>query len=149
MRGKRLLVVTLTAALLLFVCAGCAPGTERFANDQAGFWNGLWHGLIMIITFVIGLFTENVRMYEPNNVGPLYDLGFLFGAIISLGGCASSKCKRAKVIRQKEWEDVESEVKAGIRSWLAESDSPEGEWEEIARRVEEKIKRELKTWADN
>ena len=153
MRTRRFLTLSAAAALML-VCAGCAPGTERFAISQAGFWAGLWHGLIMIITFIIGLFTENVRMYEPNNVGALYDLGFILGALISLGGCASNRCKKArvKVRKEREWEDigerVEEKVRTGIQSWLDESDSTEGDWEEIARKVEEKIKRELKDWTE-
>jgi len=150
MNARRFLVVALALALVLFVCVGCAPGTERYETSQAGFWAGLWHGLIMIITFVIGLFAENVRMYEPNNVGALYDLGFLFGAIISLGCCASSRCKskRSKVVHaEPEWDEIERKVKAGIRKWADESE--EGEWEEVARKVEEKIKRELRDWADN
>ena len=77
MNVRRLRVLALPAALLLLACAGCAAGTERFASAPAGFWNGLWHGFICIVTFVIGLFSESVRMYEPHNVGALYDLGFL------------------------------------------------------------------------
>jgi len=159
MRTRRFLVLA-TAAGLLLVCAGCAPGTERFVASQAGFWAGLWHGFIMVITFVIGLFSQNVRMYEPNNVGALYDLGFLFGALISLGGGASNRCKKAcvkvrkerKERKEREWEDigdrVEEKVRTGIQNWLDESDSTEGEWEEIASKVEEKIKRELKNWTE-
>jgi hypothetical protein len=153
MRSRGFLILAVAAGLLL-MCAGCAPGTERFAVSQAGFWAGLWHGLIMIITFVIGLFSDSVRMYEPNNVGALYDLGFLLGAMISLGGCASSRCKNAMVKsrKEREWEDigirVEEKVRTGIQNWLDESDSEEGEWEEIAKRVEEKIKSELKDWTD-
>jgi hypothetical protein len=153
MRLRRVLFVALAAAVLL-VCAGCAPGTERFASSPAGFWAGLWHGLIMIITFIISLFTDNVRMYEPNNVGALYDLGFLLGAIISLGGCANKGCRRPKVKdrREKEWEEigsrVEQKVRVGIQKWLEESETDDGEWEEVARKVEEKIKRELKNWVD-
>jgi hypothetical protein len=155
MRGRRLLVVALAAALLLFACAGCAPGTERFADNQAGFWAGLWHGLIMIITFVISLFSDTVRMYEPNNVGALYDLGFVLGALICLGGgCGGRKKKRGVYVRtkEKEWEDigerVEEKVRKGIQQWLDESDREEQDWEEIGRKVEEKIKRELNKWAD-
>ena len=155
MKVRRLRMLALPAALLLLVCAGCAAGTARFESASAGFWNGLWHGLICIITFVIGLFSDTVRMYEPNNVGALYDLGFLLGAIISLGSGAGHSCrKKAKVVvhKEKEWEEigvkVEEKVRTGIRKWLEESERGEGDWEEIGRKVEEKIKRELKEWAD-
>ena len=155
MKVRRLRMLAFPAALLLLVCAGCAAGTERFASAPAGFWNGLWHGLICIVTFVIGLFSDTVRMYEPNNAGALYDLGFLLGAIVTLGGGARhQRHKKAKVLvrKEKEWEEigakVEEKVRKGIRKWLEESERGEGDWEEVGRKVEEKIKRELKEWAD-
>jgi hypothetical protein len=155
MKVRRLRMLAFPAALLLLVCAGCAAGTERFASAPAGFWNGLWHGFILIVTFVISLFSENVRMYEPNNVGALYDLGFLLGAMVTLGGGAGHhNRKKAKILvrKEKEWEDigvkVEAKVRKGIRKWLEESERGEGDWEEIGRKVEEKIKRELSDWAD-
>jgi hypothetical protein len=154
MEARRLRWLILPAALMLLACAGCAAGTARFETAQAGFWNGLWHGLIMIITFVISLFSDTVRMYEPNNVGALYDLGFVLGALICLGGCAGNRCRKSsvKVRREKEWEDigdrVEEKVRKGIQQWLDESDREEQDWDEIGRKVEEKIKRELNKWAD-
>ena len=155
MKVRRLRMLAFPAALLLLVCAGCAAGTERFASAPAGFWNGLWHGFICVVAFVISLFSENVRMYEPNNVGALYDLGFLLGAAVMLGGGAKqhrSKKARICVSKDKEWEEigerVEVKVKKGIQKWLDESDGADENWEEIGRKVEEKIKRELSDWAD-
>ena len=156
MSARRRRALLAAAATLLLVCAGCAAGTARFETSQAGFWAGLWHGLICVITFIIGLFAENVRMYEPNNVGALYDLGFLIGAIIVLGGgCkGSSRSRKVKfeVSKEKEWEEigqrVEEKVRKGIRKWLDESERGDEEWEEIGRKVEEKIKRELRKWSE-
>jgi hypothetical protein len=47
----------------------------------AGFWAGLWHGIIAPITFIISLFTSKVRIYETNNKGLWYDFGFLLGVL--------------------------------------------------------------------
>ncbi|MCI0353867.1 MAG: hypothetical protein L0099_02335 [Acidobacteria bacterium] len=52
----------------------------------AGFLAGLWHGLIIPITFIVSLFTPKVRFYETNNRGLLYDFGFILGASGALGG---------------------------------------------------------------
>lgn len=60
--------------------AGAAP---------AGFWAGVWHGLIFPFTFIVSLFIPGVRIYEKNNRGRLYDFGFLLGASASLGGGGS------------------------------------------------------------
>ena len=155
MSERRMRLLAVPAVLLLLACAGCAAGTARFETAQASFWAGLWHGLICVITFIIGLFSENVRMYEPNNVGALYDLGFLIGAIVVLGGgCRGSRKKKVQIelSKEKEWEEigkrVEEKVRRGIESWLDESEQGDEEWEEVGRKVEEKIKRELRKWAE-
>lgn len=80
-----LIALVLIAAMLV----GCAPAANEIAGqgeDQAGFWAGLWHGAIMLITFVISLFNDNVGIYEINNNGGWYDFGFLLGALMFLGG---------------------------------------------------------------
>ena len=81
-------LVVAGAALVLFVagCAGSNPlqGTSG-TSGVAGFWAGLWHGLICPFTFVISLFNHGIRMYEVHNNGMWYDLGFLIGASSSLG----------------------------------------------------------------
>ncbi len=140
--------------LFVLVLAGCAAGpASRFTADQpAGFWAGLWHGLICIVTFVISLFTSAVRIYETNNTGGWYDLGFLIGAAICLGGGVKIKC-RAKSSSEKEWDEigekVERKVRRAIAGWLnEEKGDEERDWEEIGRKIEEKIKRELRDWAD-
>lgn len=85
------------------VLAACAAGDPRFTTeDPAGFWFGLWHGLIAFITLVIGLFDDSVEVYERANSGGWYDLGFLLGASCWAGSAHQShrtwrdgKAKRA------------------------------------------------------
>ncbi|MDD5529361.1 MAG: hypothetical protein PHX21_04950 [bacterium] len=52
----------------------------------AGFWAGLWHGIIIAITYIISLFNSNVRIYEINNTGRGYDFGFMIGVSGIIGG---------------------------------------------------------------
>jgi hypothetical protein len=33
-------------------------------NPAAGFWGGLWHGIIAPITFIVSLFATGVSIYE-------------------------------------------------------------------------------------
>lgn len=54
--------------------------------SPAGFWAGLWHGIICPITFIVSLFSSGVRIYETKNRGPLYDFGFIIGVLAALGG---------------------------------------------------------------
>jgi hypothetical protein len=77
---------------LTLVLAACAAGANpevgvaAQGGDVAGFWAGLWHGIISPITFIISLFTEDVSVYEVHNNGNWYDFGFVLGAGILFGG---------------------------------------------------------------
>jgi hypothetical protein len=153
MLGKRHRI-TLAAAviIMLLTLAGCAAGPTRFVDHQAGFLAGLWHGFIIVVTFIIGWFTDSVQIYARNNTGGWYDFGFVLGAMIMLGGSGCGKWKKKyKKEKEKEWDkigdQVEEKVRKGIKCWLDESG--EGEWEEIGKKIEEKIKRELRDWAES
>jgi uncharacterized membrane protein len=45
----------------------------------ATFLSGLWHGLLITLFFIISLFNDRVGIYEANNNGGWYNLGFLIG----------------------------------------------------------------------
>ena len=64
------------------VLAIAGPGSKFQIQGAmpAGFWVGLWHGVISPITFIVSLFNPQVRMYETHNRGCLYDFGFILGA---------------------------------------------------------------------
>lgn len=89
--------------LFLFVLASCVPGpnglekTRDSEGKVAGFFKGLWHGLISPITFVISVFSKNVRLYEVHNNGTWYNFGFVLGAGLFLqGGILGSRKARKK-----------------------------------------------------
>ncbi len=77
---------------LLIIVTSCAPGNEKFDATAANFWAGLWHGFISLFTFIISLFNDKVTIYELNNVGKLYNLGFILGVMIFYGGGTKSSC---------------------------------------------------------
>jgi hypothetical protein len=85
-------LLVLLALIFLLVLSACAPGPNRLENmknpegEVAGFWQGLWHGIIAPVTFIISLFNDNVNMYEVYNNGGWYNLGFAIGAMIITGG---------------------------------------------------------------
>jgi hypothetical protein len=84
-----LAVGIITAALLLAACAaGANPeaGVAAPDGDVAGFWLGLWHGLIAPIAFIVSLFSDTVNIYEVHNNGNWYNFGFILGAGVWFGG---------------------------------------------------------------
>jgi hypothetical protein len=87
--------------LLLDVClllgTACVPGKPRYDDPEkpAGFWSGVWHGLIVVITMIWQFFNPQIRIYEVNNNGWPYDLGFVLAVIaIFSGGRASHGSNR-------------------------------------------------------
>jgi hypothetical protein len=84
----RILGVAIVAVSILALAA-CAPGPNPEANSTpspAGFFLGLWHGLIIVITFIISLFNPDVGIYEVQNNGALYNFGFVLGVSLAFGG---------------------------------------------------------------
>jgi len=69
--------------------AGPNSKYQQAGADPAGFWAGLWHGLISPITFLVSLFNPGVRIYETNNRGRLYDFGFIIGVSGAFGSSGS------------------------------------------------------------
>jgi hypothetical protein len=97
MTAKKLIPLAILLVLMLSACAaGVNPeiGLADTDGDVAGFWLGLWHGLIAPITFVISLFTDNVNMYDVHNNGNWYDFGFAFGLAMSFGGSSRGSKRR-------------------------------------------------------
>lgn len=97
MNLRRLIPIAFVLVLLLAACsAGANPETGIAAadGDVAGFWMGLWHGLIAPITFLISLFKDTVNVYDVHNNGNWYDFGFMFGLSISLGGSSRGAKRR-------------------------------------------------------
>lgn len=91
--------IALGAALMLAACAAgpnTAAGTPGPDGDVAGFWLGLWHGLIAVVTFVISLFTDSVSVYEVHNDGGWYDFGFVLGLLLSLGSGGGGAAARRR-----------------------------------------------------
>jgi len=87
--------IVLVALVMLFLTS-CAPGCEKFDTEPAGFFMGLWHGIISFVTFIISLFNENVNIYEINNSGWPYNLGFILGIMIVYGGSSKGTCRRKR-----------------------------------------------------
>lgn len=89
-------------ALTVFLLAACAPGPNQLADvpneegDLAGFWQGLWHGIISPFTFIASLFFQGVHIYEVHNNGAWYNLGFLLGAATVLGGGGGGAARRSR-----------------------------------------------------
>jgi uncharacterized membrane protein HdeD (DUF308 family) len=89
--NKRLIpvvVVTIGLALLLSGCAAANQyvNTPSTTGDTAGFLQGIVQGFIIIFAFIVSLFDPTVGIYEVHNDGTAYNIGFVIGIWLFLGG---------------------------------------------------------------
>jgi len=141
---------------LFLLLTGCAAGDAQFGIESpAGFWYGLWHGIISMLTLVIHIFNDSVIVYEMNNSGGWYDFGFLLGVIFVWGGGCHMKCKSVEEKRRdKEWggigDKVEAKMMRKLKEWAEDEENrgDDDEWEEIGDKVETKLKRIIREWAE-
>lgn len=152
---NRMIVAATGVVVASLLLAGCAAGDPRFsADDPAGFWAGLWHGVISVIAFIVSLFHEGVEIYERNNTGGWYDFGFLLGVTAIWGGGSHTARRRERSRRRRkqdeEWEQigrkVEAKIKRKIRQW-AEAE-PDEDWNLVEAKAERKLKRKVRQWAE-
>jgi len=142
--------------LFLFMLTACAAGNAQFTTESpAGFWYGLWHGIISFISLIIHLFNSDVVVYETNNTGGWYDFGFLIGVCCFWGGGSKVVYKSPKQKQHdKEWDEigdkVEKKIMRKLKEWAeTEDDRPlEEDWDEISDKFEKKLKRKIREWAE-
>jgi len=84
----------LLLVLLLVVLTACIPGNVKYITRPAGFLTGVWHGWIAPLSLIISIFKSNINIYEINNVGFWYDLGFYAAIVSGFGGLSFSRSKR-------------------------------------------------------
>ena len=99
MKKTILLLLLLVIPLVLSACTA-GPNELRNTPDEddqvAGFWKGIWQGLISPITFILSLFTKNIYVFEVHNNGGWYTFGFLLGASATFGGSGGGAACRGK-----------------------------------------------------
>ena len=86
---KRLALI-MVAALAL---AGCVAieAPSAINPDGPGFLEGVWHGFIFPVSFILSLFTDNIAVYSVPNNGHWYDFGYFVGICFLGVGARSSK----------------------------------------------------------
>ena len=51
-----------------------------------GFFYGLIHGMLIIISFVVSIFSDNYTIYAIYNNGIMYNFGFVLGIYMIISG---------------------------------------------------------------
>ena len=99
-RRRRAVLAGLGLVAGVLVLASCAAGANPAASSGnphvAGFWLGLWQGIIVPIAFIVSLFNDHVGIYEVHNNGVWYDFGYVLGIGVgaSIGGATGRASRR-------------------------------------------------------
>jgi len=86
----------LTGLALALLLSSCAAGNGTYAVDQAGFFAGIWHGWIAPFALIGHVFDGDIRIYETNNTGIWYDVGFYIAVISGFGSLGLSRSSRTR-----------------------------------------------------
>jgi hypothetical protein len=79
-------------AMSLTVAACVAKQSAAAVNPAApGFLEGVWHGFIFPIAWIVSLFTDDISVYQVPNNGGWYDFGYFVGICFLGVGARSSK----------------------------------------------------------
>lgn len=91
---NRILYFILFMAFAAFF-TGCATQPMDADVGHPGFLHGLFHGFIILFSFVASLFTDYEIYAFPNN-GGWYDFGFLLGVMMFFGGGGAGSRRRKR-----------------------------------------------------
>jgi hypothetical protein len=91
--GRRLgLLALLLLAAALTACARQVP--DAVEPGAPGFFHGLFHGWIILFSFVGSLFSDSISIYSVPNNGGWYDFGFALGVGAFSSGAAAGARNR-------------------------------------------------------
>ena len=96
---KRLTVAILALAAMSLLSA-CAQQAATAVDPAApGFLEGLWHGFIFPVAWIVSLFSSDAAIYAVPNDGGWYDFGYFLGIVVfGVGARKSTVVYRDRVI---------------------------------------------------
>lgn len=90
---KTTILYLIAIILLLSSCADTVNIGECVVTKPYGFWYGVWHGWIVLFSWIGSWFSDDIAIYAVNNNGGWYDFGFILG-MGSFGGGSRSISKQ-------------------------------------------------------
>lgn len=87
------ILILIIAALFITGCADSVSFEQAESMNPIGFLYGLWHGVIIIFSFIGSLFSDDIAVYAIYNNGGWYDFGFLLGIGAFAGGSSGRNNK--------------------------------------------------------
>ena len=91
--SKARILVLVTVALALAACVA-KQSTNAVSPTAPGFLEGVWHGFIFPIAWIVSLFTDDISVYAVPNNGGWYDFGYFVGICFLGVGARTSRRRR-------------------------------------------------------
>jgi len=92
-----LIGLAVVVAAIYIIAYHIGMPTRDLSGTPANFWLGLWQGLIVFLSFIASWFDNNIVLYQVNNNGFWYNLGYVIGLIVlGAGGRGSARASRTK-----------------------------------------------------
>ncbi len=99
MRASRLLPLFAVAGPLLLLAACARQASVAVEAGAPGFLQGLWHGFIFPVAWILSLFMRDVAIYAVPNNGGWYDFGYFLGIVVfGVGARGSQIIYRERVV---------------------------------------------------
>jgi hypothetical protein len=76
---NRTRVITLVVLALALAACIAKQSASAVSPTAPGFLEGVWHGFIFPVAFIVSLFTDQIAVYAVPNNGVWYDAGYFCG----------------------------------------------------------------------
>ena len=87
---------------LSHACVATQDHAHAVVAAAPGFWQGLWHGFIFPLAWIVSLFTDSVAVYAVPNDGGWYNFCYFLGIVVfGVGARKSHVVYRDNVINAR------------------------------------------------
>ena len=84
-------IVTLIALSLVLTACIAKQSSAAVSPNGPGFLDGVLHGFIFPVAWIVSLFTDKIAVYAVPNNGGWYNFGYFIGVVFLGVGARSSK----------------------------------------------------------
>ena len=84
-------ILTLIALSLVLTACMAKQSSAAVSPNGPGFLDGVLHGFIFPVAWIVSLFTDKIAVYAVPNNGGWYNFGYFIGVVFLGVGARSSK----------------------------------------------------------
>jgi hypothetical protein len=113
-----LIGLAIVAVAIYIIVYHVGMPTRDLSGAPANFWLGLWQGLIVFLSFIASWFDNNIVLYQVNNNGFWYNLGYIIALFVSIGAFAGGSREAGKESKKEAKKEITKEIEKEITKEL-------------------------------